>query len=312
MVQTKRRKKLSKRTLRSYLFCYAYLALPLISLGIFYFGVNINSILLAFQKLVGTENGSNVYEWSFYNFQRLFNEFKIADSELYVGFFNTLKYFAMNLFVMTPLSFIISYFLYKKILGYKAFRVILFLPSIVSGVVFVSMYKSMWQPFGPLDEMMTKWFGRSMPNLLGQESTATLMIMLYCVWTGLGGNMILYSGAMSRIPEEVIESGKLEGIKWFRELRSIVLPMVWPTFSMTIIMLFSGLFTASGPILLFSGSIGNATNKTTTLSYYIFAQTYYGHYEYPAAIGLFFTVCALPIVFGINWLMNKIDPEVEY
>lgn len=147
-----------------------------------------------------------------------------------------------------------------------------------------------------------------------RQISATPTIMFYTVWTGLGINMILYQGAMSRIPEEVVEAGRLDGISWVREFFAITLPMIWPTLSMTIILTFTGLFSAGGPILLFSEAGATlGANKTTTLSFYIYCLTWSSkQYEYPAALGFVFTLASLPVVFGIRFLMAKIDPEVEY
>lgn len=306
------KKKILNQKARRYIFFYSFVAFAIVHFCIFYIAVNINSILLAFKQSTRTTDGKIVEIFTLGNFKTFFEDLGRADSPLREGFLNTLKYFVLGMFVMVPVSLSISYFLYKKIAFYKGFRIILFLPSIISGVVFVSMFKLIIEPFGLIHELLGK-IGVDMPFLLINEKTATPTIMFYVFWTGLAGNMILYQGAMNRLPNEVIEAGRLDGITWTRELWSVVLPMIWPTFSMTVILGFTGLFSASGPILLFleSGS-GVATKGTNTLSYYIFDLTRNGIYYYPAAMGIFFTVCSLPIVFGIRYLMSKIDPEVEY
>lgn len=38
------------------------------------------------------------------------------------------------------------------------------------------------------------------------------MVFVYCVWAGLGFNIVLFSGAMSRVPQEILEYNKLEGV----------------------------------------------------------------------------------------------------
>lgn len=308
------KKGLTKKKVRTYLFCYAFLAIAVIHFCIFYIVVNFNSILLAFRQSVRLEDGSIGYRYSFAQFERFFKEIVNPESSIRIGLINTLMYFAMDILIKMPISLFISYFLYKKIPFYKGFRVILFLPSIMSGVVFVSMFKIMIEPGGLIDGLFEKLFGSEMPLLLNDARTATPTIMFYCFWTGLAGNMILYQGAMNRLPQEVIEAGQLDGITWIRELWSVVLPMIWPTFSITVILGFTGIFSAGGPILLFSeqGSpMGGG--KTMTIPFFIFLQTWMdASYEYPAAIGIFFTLCSLPIVFGIRFLMSKFDPEVEY
>jgi raffinose/stachyose/melibiose transport system permease protein len=282
---------------------------------VFYAVVNFNSILLAFKEYKGVDDAYNeIYVWSFGNFARMFREFQSPNSDLLTGFLNTLKYFGINVVLMIPLSLFVAYFLYKKIAGYKAFRVVFFLPSIISAVVYVTIFKNIISTFGPVYTIVEKLFGYEMPPLLNTDGTATPTIIFYTVWTGLGINMILYQGAMNRLPAEIIEAGRMDGITWLRELWSVVIPIIWPTLSMTVIIAFTGLFNSGGPVLLFSeaGSI-LGRNKTMTLPFLIYTLTWYGKvYEYPAAIGVFFTLISLPIVLGIRKLMSKIDPEVEY
>ena len=71
---------------------------------------------------------------------------------------------------------------------------------------------------------------------------------------------------------------------------------------------FATIFTATGPVLYFTGGSYN----TYTLSYWIFDQVRGSSYNYPSAVGMFFTVLAIPFVFGSRAIMKKINPEVSY
>lgn len=64
-------------------------------------------------------------------------------------------------------------------------------------------------------------------------------------------NIILFSGAMNRIPESVIEYGKIDGAKPMREMFQIVLPMIAPALGTIMLLSCVSVFGASGPILLF-------------------------------------------------------------
>lgn len=300
---------------KKYAFIYGMLIFPVVQFAVFYIWVNINSIIIAFQSFDGySEAGNEMYIWSLKNFQNFFLEWTLPKSEVVIAMKNTMKYFATNLLFMIPACFLISYFLYKKIWGYKFFRVVFFLPSIISAVVLVTVYKNMIQKYGPIDTLLNTLFNTNLPPLLSDEKTATLTIIFYTVWTGFGINMLLYQGAMGRVPEEIIEAGKIDGITWWRELFSVITPMVWPTLSTTIVLQITGLFNSTGPILLFSqAGVVAGSYETSTLSYWIYAQTYSGtNYNYPAAIGIFFTVVSFPIVLIVRWVFNKLDANVEY
>lgn len=314
IIDIRKRKRITKRTLKEWIFAYVMLLLPLIQFAIFYIWINANSILMAFQEFAGySDEGGETFKWSMYNFERFFNEFKNPESMVVHAILNTLKYFAASV-IMIPVTFLVSYFLYKKVWGYKIFRVVFFLPSIISAVLFVTTYKRLISLGGPLDQYIFKLFDKRVPNFLYEDNLATPTIIAYTIWTGFGVNMLLYQSAMSRVPTENIEAAQLDGCPWYRELWSIIIPMVWPTISTTLILCFTSLFNSTGPILLFAEA-GQPIDKasTTTISFWIYRKTQSGtDLNYPAAIGMFFTVVSVPVVFFIRWLFNKIDPDVTY
>ena len=308
----KRRSGISNRRLKEIIFAYGMLLLPLIQFAIFYIWINANSIMMAFQSFFGyADDGGELFIWSMDNFTRLFKELGNSDAVVHIALINTMKYFAAGL-CMIPVSFLVAYFLYKKVWGFKFFRVMFFLPAIISAVLFVATYKQIISYGGPLDKLLTV-FGLRMPNLLGEESRVTGTIIAYTVWTGLGVNMLLYQSAMSRIPQEVIEAGMLDGVPWWRELFQIIIPMVWPTISTTLILVITSMFNSTGPILLFFGagdSVDNAAHMT--ISFWIYNQTSKANLNYPATVGVFFTLVSVPIVFLVRWALNKVDPQVTY
>lgn len=295
-------------------FCYAMVSLAVINFIVFYVVVNFNSIIMAFKEFTGyDENYNELYKWSFANFERFFREIQLPNSTVAVALKNTLKYFLANILITIPASYFVSYLLFKKVKGYRAFRFIFFLPSVISAAVYVTVFKNFISVFGPLDVILSA-FGYKLPALLNSPETATSTIIAYTIWTGLGINMILYEGAMRRVPKELIESCMIDGGSWYHELFHIITPLVWPTLSTTIILAITGLFVSSGPILLFSeaGTVPGG-NDTTTIAFYIFQKTQQGGaLEYPAAIGVFFTAVSIPIVVIVRKIFKRIDPGVEY
>lgn len=284
------------------------LAVPLTNLVIFYFAVNINSVLMAFQENLG---GKTV--WSGYQFTRLFKELGMSDFIITEAIRNTLIFFLLGLLIINPLSLLLAYFLYKKIIGYRIFRFVFFLPSIISATVLTALYKQLIAPGGVV-ALVVEALGGSVPLLgyLATEGTALTAIVIYTLWTGFGVNIILFNGAMTRIPEEVMEYARLDGVGSGRELVQIIIPLIWPTLSTIITFAFVGIFTASGPILLFTkGQYG-----TYTISFWIYdlvqGVNKVINLEYASAVGLFFTLIGAPIVLIVRMLINKAVDAVEY
>jgi ABC-type sugar transport system permease subunit len=168
----------------------------------------------------------------------------------------------------------------------------------------------MVQQYGPIYHLLLSWFDYQMPSLLSTTSTATNVILLYCIWTGLGGNMIVYLAAMTRLPGEVLESARVDGVNPFQEMMQMVFPLMWSTISTTLILTFTAIFTASGPILLFTR--GGA--DTYTIAYWIYEQVYITgrNFEYASAMGLMYALFGLPIIIVARTVFGKIYADVEY
>lgn len=289
-------------------FIFLMLLIPALNWLVFWLYVNISSFVLAFQNMRG--------EWSLTNFVTFWDQLTSPYGDtIGLALKNTLLYFANNLLIIFPVSVIISYFFYKHILFYKGFRIIFFLPAIISGVAMVGVYYAFIQPTGPLGAICD-WLGiEYTDSLLNSPMTATPTILVYCIWTGFSTNVILASSAMSRIPTEVLEAAKLEGCGPFRELVQIVLPLTWSTLNTLLVFILTGVFNASGPILLFMPDGGS---ETTTISFWIFKQVYGNgalggtkNYGLVSCAGLCFTAVGVPVILFIRKLFEKI-PGVEY
>lgn len=291
------------------LFILCLVIVPIVQFLVFYVYVNINSFLMAFQTI---EQGKTVF--SLNNFRMLFDEISKPTSVFWESVKNTGIFFVQGFITSIITGFIFCYFLYTKMPGSKIFRLLLFLPGLISSVVITQLFSMVVGYEGPIAWLIQKIQGlEDKPLLLGDSRYAMKTLVAYNVWFGLVGNMVLYLGAFNRIPQEVLEYAKLDGVGWVRELFQIILPLMWPTIITFVTLQCTGIFGSTGPIFLFTqGAYG-----TYTISYWLFEKVYNQAVNstalnYGSAIGLFFTLIALPVVFTIRWVMGKVQEAVEY
>lgn len=277
------------------------LAIPVCNFLIFWAGVNIDSILLAFQYK--DKNLQDV--WGFAHFVSLFNDIFAPKSTLLISLKNTMIFFGSNILITLPLSLLVCYFLYRKIAGYRFFRYVFYFPSIISGAVMVVLFKYILAANGTVGIVMQK-LGMELIPFLKNSQYAMKTILFYTIFFGIGGNMVLLSGAMNQINQSILEAGRIDGVGIWREIVDVVIPCVWPTLSTLLIFNFVGLFGSSGPILLFT----SGAYDTSTVSYWIYSLVYYsGSYNYAAAIGLTFTVIGFPIALLARYVLNRVVTE---
>ncbi|NLZ51759.1 MAG: sugar ABC transporter permease, partial [Thermoanaerobacteraceae bacterium] len=205
-------------------FLVLLLAYPI---GLFLLGyvyVNISSIVLAFQKY---DTISGQYSWnSINNFKKVIYDLT-QDPIISQVTIRSLVSYAVNLLIAFPLNIIFAFIIYKKIPFANFFQVILFLPSILSSLVIALMFKQFVDHVVP--ELLIKFGLQNPPNLLFDFRTAFAMQIFFVIWTGFGSQLILYSGAMSRIPNTLVEAGKLDGLTVFKEFWYITLPSIYQT-----------------------------------------------------------------------------------
>lgn len=270
--------------------------------GIFkYFAVNGYSILLAFSDGEPFET-----PFTLRNFKMFIQDMQ-DNGILALALGNTLIYFIVGI-IQQFLCYVVAYFLYKKIPGYKVFRFTFYLSSLIAPVITTAIFMELIRVGGPLWKIMDEVFGIQFGALLSRPETATKTIVTYMFLSGIGTSYLIFLGAMNRIPKEFIEAGKLDGCNTWREFWSIVFPMTFGTFATFFLMSLCGVFTASGPILYLT----QGAAETTTLGYWLFTQVMGDSYNYPAAVGLVFTALGVPILLISRYIINKTDPEVTY
>lgn len=292
----------SKRS--AVIFACLMLAFPVLYTIVFYFGVNIKSWINAFQI---TSRGQSV--WSLVNFKLFLTDLSSPVGEARVMFKNTLTIFFWSDFIQLPLCVLCSYVFFRKIRGGAFFRVMFYIPSVISMVSLTLVFYYLIDVKGPIGELLG-WFGVEFPSLLGSSDTAFTTIMFFNLFSGMGYTVILISGVIARLPMEIFESARLDGCKMWRELLQIVLPLIWPTISTMFILNVTSSFLYFGPVMMLTN--GGPAGSTMTIGLYIYSKTSRGEYNYPSAIGLSMSVVILPVVFLLKWIFDKISSEVEF
>lgn len=287
------------------IFAYCMVSVAVVHFLLFFVYLNFEQFKMAFTyQLI---DGSEKFTWD--NFTQIFVDLKAPNSILLYSLVNTIQYWLMGV-VKLVVTVFVSYFLWKKVAGHKIYVIIFFLPSIIPSVLYVTLFKNMISSAGPLAVLLERIFGYELPALLSSPETATNTIVFFTFWAGYGVNMLLYLGAFGRIPESIIDAGKIDGCGWFRELWSLALPLIWETLSVMLILNVSTLFTATGSILLFTNGV--EYNHTYTLSFWIYWEVTAGNLNYPSAVGLFFTVLAIPLVIVSRVITTKLNKGVTY
>lgn len=302
---------------RDYGFVIALVAWPILHFLVFWLYVNFSSFLHVFQTYNAFQDK---YVWTgFYNLDHVFREMVLGENQsLQRAMFNSLFSAIPGLFIILPLAYITAYAFYKHVPGERVFRVLFYFPSMISIVVLTMSYKYMFDPdFGPIRLLFNQFGYTDLKWLSAVPGNQMLwpLIYLYCVWSGLGSNVILISGTMQRIPKEITEAGRLDGVGFWREAVSIVLPLTMPTVTNFIILSLMGVFGFMMQPMLLTDMGGGASGEALTVAMYIYNVAGSGvQAKYDGAIttGILFSLMFGPLVFLIKYLVDKFTPKVEF
>ncbi|MGN0813432.1 MAG: carbohydrate ABC transporter permease [Candidatus Coproplasma sp.] len=312
-IKKARKKRKHKKHIGEIVFIVAMLAYPIIHFLITWLYMNIETFGLSFQRYNIFANDFQIYQGDiFFNYKMWIDRF-LHDAKYTSLLTNSLMYMVVSCFITLPLSIVCAYFFFKKIRGNTIFRIIFFLPSILPTVAMTFAFRYGFDSYGYVNAILRGLGVENVPTWFGTEGLTPFMIFFYCVWAGIGYNVVMLSGAMSRIPEDIVDYNRLEGVGFFRELTTIVVPMIWPT----IVTLFTvGMGTVltiwqQAYFLMDSSTAG--LYGTGTIGMYIFGN-YSDKTQIPqvASFGLLCSVMYLPILFFARWVMNKFFNEVDY
>lgn len=281
---------------------------PIIHWLIFYAYANVSSIGMAFTNSKG--------QLSLDNFKRLIDEFSLPSSDIRIALRNTLLTFGINFVLFIP-HVMVSYFIYKKIPGHKFFRIVFFLPTVLFSVCVIMCFKQMLGVNG----FIAKWIGELLnlgytPELLADSQFANTVVLLNMIWLGFPGDLIIWGGTFARIPPDVLESAKLDGVTWWQEFTKIIVPLVWPTVALKLVLTICGVFGASGQVYLLTG--GNYETMTLSAWQYVTLRqgsgTYYTSnvYNYLSAVGIVMTVIAVAISLSVRKVTDKVFDDVDF
>lgn len=303
----KKQKQVKKRhkNSREDKWCIVLLCAPaIIHLLVFWLGTQLETFRMMFTDYNTGAFSTENFEWAY---RELFAG--ASTSNIALAFQNTLLHFLKGS-IMIPVGMFFAYLIYRKCIGSTFTRLALYLPGAVSGIAMSLLYIKAMESTGPIMSAIQNIMGIEEPIML-KASNGNLYVMLFDVLIGIGANLVLWLGGMSRIPNDLIEYGKLEGIGPFREFGSIVLPLMWPTFVTMITLHIIGMFGASGNIL----TLTNGEFGTTTLAFWMYSmvkENLVGEFNHVAALGMIFTIITIPIVVLGRTFMNRFGEEVEY
>ena len=246
------------------------------------------------------------------NFQKLLQDEKFLQS-----FQNTVLLIVVVTIVTMLFALVFAGILTReKLRGQNFFRVIFYIPNILSVVVIAAIFNAIYDPNqGLLNGIIggiSRLFGGSAEPILwlGDQKLVIFSMAGAMIWQAIGYYMVMYMASMAAVPESLYESAGLEGAGKFRQFFSITLPLIWTNIRTTLTFFIISSINLS---FLFVKAMtgGGPDGSSEVFLSYMYQQAYTNSsYGYGMAIGVIVFIFSFALSAIVN-AVTKREP-LEY
>lgn len=189
----------------------------------------------------------------------------------------------------------------EKLKGQNFFRVVFYIPNILSVVVISGIFSAIYDVDKGLLNSILGAFGKEGILWKGENHVITSLIIAM-VWQAIGYYMVMYMASMAAVSESVYESAGIDGAKRGTQFFQITLPLIWTNIRTTLT--FFIISTINMAFLFVSAMTGGGPNNASNVALlYMYNQKNLGGgYGYAMAIG----VVIFLVSFGLSALVNKL------
>ncbi|MFI8423551.1 carbohydrate ABC transporter permease [Streptomyces sp. NPDC085479] len=180
------------------------------------------------------------------------------------------------------------------------------LPTVAVGLLFQKLFQVAPQP-GPVNSLLNA-FGLESIDFFGSAGSAFWVLIVMDIWRSMGFYAVLLFAGLVDIPDEVLESARLDGASGLRLIRHIVLPLSLP------VLMSSLIFSVNGTLKVFDSVValtnGGPGNGTTPLTLYMFQSSFtYSEYGYGSTIAMLLTVVCLLVSLAVYRVSRRDNTE---
>ncbi|MGI6376948.1 MAG: sugar ABC transporter permease [Chloroflexi bacterium] len=187
-------------------------------------------------------------------------------------FTKSLQVTAYYTFLVVPLGIVvalsIALLLNQKVRGLGFWRLVYYLPSVVSGVAVAILWGWVLNPrFGLLNAGLMRLGITDPPRWMYSEQWAVPGFIIMGLW-GAGGGMLLYLAGLQGIPTALYEAAEIDGANSWQRFWQITIPMLTPTIFFNLLMSIIGSWQVFTQIYVMTN--GGPNNATLTMVLYLY------------------------------------------
>lgn len=277
---------------------YLFLLPAAVVLLVFFFIPFFQTIYLSF-----LDDSTDIYSPTLVGLKNYTN--LLHSALFYKVMFNTFVY----LFVAVPILAIVPLFLAilinQKLRGLTLYKILIYLPVIVSIVVAAIAFKWLYAQAGILNYFL-QVLGLNAIGWLTDTRFALISVIIVTIWKGIGYYMMIYLASLMSVPKELYEACDIDGAGFFRKHLTVTIPHIMPTIAL--VTTISAISAMKVFAEIYVMTKGGPLNSSKTIVYYIYERAFENldlGYASALAVVLLIIVMAFSLINILFFEKNK-------
>lgn len=243
---------------------YLFLLPAGVILLVFFFIPFFQTFVLSFK-----DYSTNIYNPAYIGLQ---NYIKLFHSPVfYKVLLNTFIYLFIAVPILAVVPLFLAILLNNKIRGITLYKILIYLPVIVSIVVAAIAFKWLYAEQGILNYIMNR-LGVGSVGWLTDPNFALISVIIVTIWKGIGYYMMIYLAGLMSVPKELYEACDIDGANIIRKHLTVTIPHIMPTIAL--VSTISAISAMKVFAEIYVMTKGGPLNSSKTIVYYIYERAF--------------------------------------
>ncbi|HEV7759969.1 MAG TPA: sugar ABC transporter permease [Acidimicrobiales bacterium] len=216
---------------------------------------------------------------------------------------------ALSLTLQLPFALGLAVLLNQRMRGRALFRLLFFLPFVLSEVITGIVFRLLLQPGGLVDGTLdVARLGGLTQQWLADPHVVRYTVFVVVSWKYFGLHMILYLAGLQQIPPELEEAAALDGASRAQTFRYVTLPLLGPTIRISVFLSIIGSLQVFDMVWVMTG--GGPVNASNTMATYMVDRGFErSRFGYGSAVAVLVFLISFVIALGYQRIVLRRDAD---
>jgi raffinose/stachyose/melibiose transport system permease protein len=227
-----------------------------------------------------------------------------ADGTLFRSLRITVEYAALVALFQNLAGFLLAVLLERDTRLNRIARVGFLVPVLMSALAVGYIFQALLKPAGGLNRLIGAGLGHRFDHAwLGDTRWTIVVVALIHAWKWMGLSMLIYLAGLKTVPEDIVESARIDGASRWRAFWSIRVPLLAPAFTFNVATALLG--SMNGFDVVQATTAGGPARTTEILNIFIYRTFGQGLFAQATTMSLVLLLVIAVMAFPTIWLLRR-------